>query len=286
MELSQLHITAVMRSHSHSPNLTTADERILQLVVDELIGRGAEIETISEEQFVEQPVETDVVVNMCRTQQALNKLEQLEKGGALVVNSAASIKNCSRRNLKKIFDNNNIPIPKAKIISTTANDDELKSLPYPCWLKLLDSPTQIKEDICHVKNSYECKVALNQYRGRDISDVLVEEHLHGDLVKFYSVANTNFICTTYPMLEGHSKFGYEQHNDTIRTIPFSQTDLKVICEKMAGVTGVCVCGGDCIITPGGEPYIIDFNDWPSFSSCADEAVPAIADMIIKKIEAL
>ncbi|MFS6554926.1 hypothetical protein VPJ68_05445, partial [Parabacteroides distasonis] len=40
-------------------------------------------------------------------------------------------------------------------------------------------------------------------------------------------------------------------------------------------------GGDAIVTADGNFVIIDFNDWPSFSRCRDEAAEAIAEYVKK-----
>ena len=53
---------------------------------------------------------------------------------------------------------------------------------------------------------------------------------------------------------------------------------------MSRETGITVFGGDCIITPDGKINIIDLNDWPSFSPCAEEASEAIAAAVAETIE--
>ena len=40
--------------------------------------------------------------------------------------------------------------------------------------------------------------------------------------------------------------------------------------------GMPIYGGDAIIRPDGRFFLIDFNDWPSFSSCTQAAAEAIA----------
>ena len=41
-----------------------------------------------------------------------------------------------------------------------------------------------------------------------------------------------------------------------------------------------VYGGDCIVGEDGNIRIIDFNDWPSFAPCRNEAAPFIAKSIV------
>jgi len=45
-----------------------------------------------------------------------------------------------------------------------------------------------------------------------------------------------------------------------------------------------VYGGDAIIDAEGRISIIDFNDWPSFSRCREEAADAIAKYITDNYE--
>ena len=52
-------------------------------------------------------------------------------------------------------------------------------------------------------------------------------------------------------------------------------------ERLAQLVGIEVYGGDAIIDSEGRFYIIDFNDWPSFSRCRDEAAEAIANCPLK-----
>ena len=51
--------------------------------------------------------------------------------------------------------------------------------------------------------------------------------------------------------------------------------------RLSQLVGVEVFGGDAIIDEQGRFYIIDFNDWPSFSRCREEAAMAIAQCVAK-----
>ena len=43
-----------------------------------------------------------------------------------------------------------------------------------------------------------------------------------------------------------------------------------------------IYGGDCVISADGTLRIIDFNDWPSFARCREEAGGKIAECIYKR----
>ncbi len=55
--------------------------------------------------------------------------------------------------------------------------------------------------------------------------------------------------------------------------------LRSAAERASAAVGVDVYGGDCIVRADGSFCIIDFNDWPSFSRCREDAAVAIADIV-------
>jgi hypothetical protein len=59
--------------------------------------------------------------------------------------------------------------------------------------------------------------------------------------------------------------------------------MRAICQKASEVLDVKIYGGDCIISPEGDIRIIDFNDWPSFAPCRNEAAPHIAKCVMNAI---
>jgi hypothetical protein len=60
--------------------------------------------------------------------------------------------------------------------------------------------------------------------------------------------------------------------------------MKEICDEAAKILQIPVYGGDCIVSADGSFKIIDFNDWPSFSSCREDAARAIVSFIFKAYE--
>ena len=65
-----------------------------------------------------------------------------------------------------------------------------------------------------------------------------------------------------------------------RGLQFDLNHLKEICNRAAEELNVVVYGGDCIVDEDGTVRIIDFNDWPSFAPCRNEAAPHIAKAIL------
>ena len=102
------------------------------------------------------------------------------------------------------------------------------------------------------------------------------------MVKFYGVHGTDFFYWFYPSPCSHSKFGLEKINGIAKGIPFSVEELKIQSDKAAEALNVPIYGGDCVISADGTLRIIDFNDWPSFARCREEAGGKIAECIYKR----
>ena len=103
-------------------------------------------------------------------------------------------------------------------------------------------------------------------------------HCTGDIVKFYGIGLDLFhYC--YP---GNGKFGKEEINGTPQHYSFDTHMLKALAQKAAIAIGLDIYGGDAIITPQGEIFIIDINDFPSFSAIRDIAAKEIATLIMNK----
>ena len=202
----------------------------------------------------------------------------------MVVNSGYGISNCTREQMTRLLVDNNIPHPRS-IITPTKDHHIAQRLKEEgmdnCWIKRGDFHAIHREDVTYVRHIGEAEGILSEYALRGIPNAVINEHLVGDLVKFYGVAGSDFFYWFYPFNMNHSKFGHEQINGKATGIAFSVEDMHAICERSAQVLKVKIYGGDCIISPEGEIRIIDFNDWPSFAPCRDQAAPHIARCIIE-----
>ena len=93
---------------------------------------------------------------------------------------------------------------------------------------------------------------------------------------------SSFFRHFYPTDDGQTKFGDETaRNGEAHHYAFDVSALQSEVERLAQLVGIEVYGGDAIIDRDGRFYIIDFNDWPSFSRCRDEAAEAIANCPLK-----
>jgi len=273
----------ISRSVEFSPNSENKDLLILHAVGKVLQQKGMEVSYLSENELLSSSArDVDYLFSMGRNVRTLECLELLEKEGILVVNPSAGIRNSERFRLSEMFLKEGIPTPRT-ILLKSMNGQADANWPYPVWIKRGDGCAQVKDDVQLLQNADEADVALAGFRDRGIERAVVSEHLPGDLVKFYGVLDTPFFSWNYPDTS-KTKFGLEEKNGPVQGYRFNENRMKEVCDKAAEILHIPVYGGDCIVAADGSFKIIDFNDWPSFSSCREEAARAIASFIIKAYE--
>ena len=284
--MADINIAGVMRAGAYSPNHIGNDTAIFNAVAEQLRKRGCIVNTYSEEQFNKSDIKEDVIVNMCREHSSIMKLQQLENQGKLVINSGFGIENCTRERMTRILLGNDIPYPESLIVNTdeVVKDRLERSGFQSCWIKRGDFHAMHKEDVSYVRHSEEAQEVLQEYFLRGIKRAVINVHLVGDLIKFYGVRGTNYFFWFYPFDEGHSKYGHEAINGKSKGLKFEAKYLKEICNRAADELNVEIYGGDCIVGSDGDVKIIDFNDWPSFAPCRNDAAPHIAKRIINIIK--
>ena len=284
--MADINIAGVMRAGAYSPNHIGNDTAIFNAVAEQLRKRGCIVNTYSEEQFNNGDIKEDIIVNMCREHSSIMKLQKLENQGKLVINSGFGIENCTRERMTRILLGNGIPYPDSLIVNT---DEVVKSRLeksgfQSCWIKRGDFHAMHKEDVSYVRHSEEAQEVLQEYFLRGIKRAVINVHLVGDLIKFYGVRGTNYFFWFYPFDEGHSKYGHEEINGRSKGLKLEVKYLKEICNRAADELNVEIYGGDCIVGGDGDVKIIDFNDWPSFAPCRNDAAPHIAKRIINIIK--
>lgn len=282
--MKQNKIAGIVRGNCYSPNHVGNDAAVFNETIRHLELAGYEVTTYTEEDVLNRHVLEPVIFTMARSKEVVEKLKEYENRGAVVVNSGYGISNCTREQMTRLLVDNNIPHPRSIITSTKDHHiaQRLKEEGMDnCWIKRGDFHAIHREDVTYVRHIGEAEGILSEYALRGIPNAVINEHLVGDLVKFYGVAGSDFFYWFYPFNMNHSKFGHEQINGKATGIAFSVEDMHAICERSAQVLKVKIYGGDCIISPEGEIRIIDFNDWPSFAPCRDQAAPHIARCIIE-----
>ena len=255
-----MRILLIQRAERFSPNSVEKDKAILETVGVKLNAAGHEVEMVSEE-LPFQAAAYDWVLTMGRLPETLDKLQTLN-----AINTSAGIRNCARCKLDIIMRQTGTPMPPKE-----GNNGY--------WLKRGDAAAQSKDDVQFAENKTELNKKILAFEQSGITAYTVSAHVPGDLVKFYGVVGTGFFRYYYPTDDGESKFGDEKRNGTACHYPFDVKLLLSDVEQLAKAVGICVYGGDCIVCEDGSFCVIDFNDWPSFSRCRDEAAVAIASLI-------
>ena len=253
-------ILLIQRAERFSPNSVAKDRAILDTVGARLLAAGHEVELVSEQQpFC--PEGYDCIYSMGRLPETLARLEGLN-----AINSSEGISNCARCRLEEIMQQTGTPM--------APHEGD-----YGYWIKRGDAAAQSKGDVQFAANQTELNEKIAAFQQRGITAYTVSAHVPGDLVKFYGVAGTGFFRYYYPTDDGDTKFNDELRNGTARHYPFVVEALQADAEKLAQAVGISVYGGDCIIREDGSYCVIDFNDWPSFSRCRQDAASAIAALI-------
>ena len=284
--MAEIKIAGITRASAYSPNHIGNDAAIFNIVADQLRKRGCEVTLYTEEQLAAREIHEDIIVNMCREARSIALLQRLEDEGRLVINSGYGIENCTRERMTRILMGCNIPYPPSLMVNTDERvRDELVRRGFRrCWIKRGDGHAMHREDVSFARHPEEAQEILQEYFMRGIHRAVINLHLEGDLVKFYGIRGSNYFSWFYPFETHQSKFGNESVNGVPENVPFDKERLRKICDEAADVLDVVVYGGDCIISPEGDIQIIDFNDWPSFAPCRNEAGPQIARRIMAIIK--
>lgn len=271
-------VIGISRGSKYSPNMVSSDARILNAVAESLNRMGCEVKIYDEADYVNNRITGKFVFGMARDEATLQYLKSQEQQGTVVVNSAYGIDNCNRANLTKLLMKHQVKHPQSWMVSTS---EPAPQVTLPCWVKRGDSCAVVKADVSFATIMDEVNAILSDFNSRGIAQAVINEHLEGDLVKFYGVDGTDFFYWYYPEADSHSKFGLEEINGLAQQFAFDASALQGEANKAAQVLGVPIYGGDAVVAADGSFKIIDFNDWPSFSRCWEEAAPKIAACIYK-----
>lgn len=259
-------IACIYREQCFSPSSIDKDKAIMDAVASRLRTKGHDVTAYPAETVrLDDICHSAVILSMGRGDELLTMLEALEAQGTVIINKPKGIRLCSNRHDLDIM------LRKEGIAVPPQDGDE------GIWVKRGDGSAEIKDDVvlCHAPEEVESAILRMQQRG--IRSWICQAHIPGDLVKFYGVTGNDggFFTFSYPTDSGHSKFGLESANGKAHHFVFRADNLQQEADKIARLTGVTIYGGDAVVTEDGSFYIIDFNDWPTFSSCRDAAADAV-----------
>jgi len=257
----------VYRESIFSPGKVTEDAAILDATLAELARRGYATETAEAKDLDRFSGRPAFVLTMAQSRRALDVLENWEKQGTRVVNSVSSIRNAYRKPLISLLAQARLPLPSSRIIPLEEVERSVSfERPSVYWLKRGDVHATQPEDVAKVTAREELVPALCHFRSQRIDEVLVQEHVSGEVIKFYGVGKG---CYFRAFLASNGE-----------DITAGMKPLSALAHRSAEAVGLEIYGGDCILTKKGEILLIDLNDWPSFSRCCRSAAEEIAQYTI------
>jgi len=265
-------ILGIAREKIFSPGREGDDLEILTQTANHLIARGYQVDILDPEELERKPNDGVLVVfSMAQGRETLEVLKKWEKRGCLVLNSPQAVLNCYRAAMVNLFRESSLPFPKTATL--TLQDHivlpEKFEIERGVWVKRGDVHATERDDVVWISEKEKLSILLKSYRQRGISVALIQEDLKGDVVKFYALRGEGLLEWRYTEAPG--------------TYPFHVKDLERLAEEAATLLGLDVYGGDMIVTKEGTLYLIDINDWPSFSSCRELASEKIAQLILKRM---
>jgi len=263
-----MRILAVSRAEQFSPNSVERDWAIFQAVIDRLRRQGDDVSLVNEDNldYSASSSSPDLILTMARKPETLRWLASF---GVPCINAPEGIANCAKSHLDVIMERIGTPVPPKEGLDGY-------------WLKRGDAAAQTTDDVVYLPDREQLETAIEIMCSRGIADYVVSAHVVGDLVKFYGVGQGDFFRWYYPTDDGQTKFGDEHRNGPSSHYRFQVDALQHEVERLAEAVGVNVYGGDAIIRADGSFCLIDFNDWPSFSRCREEAADAIASLVINR----
>ena len=255
----------IYREPEFSPGKVAADAAILDAALAELARDGVEVEAMSPSEFLDRrEVEADLVLAMCQSESALRRLAEVERNGAVAINSALAIRNCYRDLLAPGLGRAGVPTPVGALIRTDERLDRRTlgaiDLESPIFVKRGDLHALGEDDVQRVVGKAEVEAKLNDFARRGVRRAYLQQEYAGGVVKFYGVSGGGYF-TALPA-DG------EIPEAAVR-------DLSEAAQKASAALGLEAWGGDAVLNEGGFA-IIDFNDWPSFSRVREAAARAIA----------
>jgi len=262
----------IYREVAHSPGRETDDAEILRATAAELSAHGFEV-TLKSPDELPTAGDTDVpafLFAMCERIEAVEKLAAWERRGARVVNRPAGIRNTDRERTIALFAEGAVPFPRSVLVDTA----EPASFPGPCWVKRGDVHATQTGDVAYAGDATTLDAHLSRLGSRRIARAVVQDHVPGDLIKFYGVAGLA------EDTERPSWFEWFYHRDQkLENHAFDPDRLAAATSRAASALGLDVYGGDAIVSRGGGVAIIDLNAWPSFALFRPVAAAKIAALL-------
>jgi glutathione synthase/RimK-type ligase-like ATP-grasp enzyme len=257
----------IFREELYSPNRVEDDAAILRLTAEAVRRRGYDVALIHPHELYPD-TKPRMAFAMCEGLVSLKLLEKWEAMGYTVVNSPTAVRNCYRHRMLRLLNHGMIPFPKTLLIQTSESVNGQFNLRKGVWVKRGDVHSTQPGDVELIFDRPSLERTLESFRSRWVEQAVLQEHLPGDLIKFYGVLPQQWFRHFYHKPEEAKGF------------PFSLEQIRRTAETAAVNLGLQVYGGDIVVTEKGH-FLIDINSWPSFAICRQEAAEQIASCLVR-----
>jgi hypothetical protein len=164
------------------------------------------------------------------------------------------------------FTRSGVRQPASVLVRTRSPEALPDWIAKGAWVKRADVHATQADDVAYGAGAADVSAALANLDRRGITAAIIQQHVHGPVIKFYAVRGTFFAWFPAPRTR-------------IELSPDAIAAMRALAERGAAALGLEIFGGDCVQPPAGEPQLIDLNDWPSYGRCRLEAAHAIASYI-------
>lgn len=263
----------VYRELAHSPGRETDDAEILRATAAELEKLGLKVALKSPDEL---PEEGDVeavppcLFVMCERIPVVEKLAAWERRGVRIVNRPSGIRNTDRERTLALFQKHGVPFPKSALVETGSP----VAFPGPCWVKRGDVHATEAGDVAFCADAAALAANLGRLARRGITRAVVQDHVPGDLIKFYGVGAAAGDAARPAWFQW-----FYHREQKLQNHPFDPGVLAAATAKAAAALGLEVYGGDAIVSADGRVTVIDLNAWPSFALFRPVAAAHIAALL-------
>jgi hypothetical protein len=261
------------------------DAQLLEQVAQALRQRGFRVDLMAFEDAAASRPSGAIVFSMCQGWPALEAITRWELDGAQVVNSPRASLNTYRDRLPAVMQAAGIPFPPTRLVATARESDPALDVNGGVWLKRGDVHASVSTDVQWIDSKDGLRAGLRDFAARGVGRAALQQHCEGDEVKFYGVAGGGWFRWFYPgdgpAEPGHYRAGRREGGRHTLDV----AALRRLTDRAAEAAGLDIFGGDVIVAPTGELTLIDLNDWPSFAPCRDAASEAIADHLMRRVDA-
>lgn len=264
---------AIYRELAHSPGRETDDAMILRMTAEKLEPLGFEVAMKTPDEAIDEPSAPPLVLAMCERVPIIETLNRWAARGSVIINHPSAIFDTYRHRMIEAFARGGVPFPKSELVATAAG---AHALDFPLWVKRADVHATQASDVAMASDESGLRALLESFASRGIDRAVLQEHVAGDLIKFYGIGTGD---------DAWFVWFYHKHQ-TLNGYAFDPARLRGAARRAADAIDVDVFGGDAIVTRNGDLSIIDLNAWPSFALYRDEAAMEIATYVAARFAAV